>query len=174
MILDEGMDTGDILLQAEIPIGEDETSETLHDRLASLGARLLLETVTQMKAGDIRPVPQDHSKATYAPPLKKEDGRIDWRKDAEEIDHQVRAFRPWPGAYTDWEGQLLKIYGGEVRRGIPRGRAGGITWVGSDFIEVETGKGSFLIKEVQLEGKRRMAVRDFLSGHSIPVGTVFH
>ena len=174
MIMDEGMDTGNILLQAEILIGEKETSETLHDRLALLGAQLLLETVTQMKAGDIRPVPQDHSKATYAPPLRKEDGRIDWRKDAEEIDHQVRAFHPWPGAYTVWESQLLKIYGGEVRKGTPMGKTGVVTWVGSDFIEVETGKGSFLIKEVQLEGKRRMAVRDLLSGHSIPVGTVFH
>lgn len=174
MIMDEGMDTGDILLQAEIPIGENETSETLHDRLALLGAQLLLETVTKMKAGNIRPVPQDHSKATYAPPLRKEDGRIDWRKDAEEIDHQVRAFHPWPGAYTDWDGQLLKIYGGEVRKGMPTGKGGVVTWVGSDFIEVETGKGSFLIKEVQLEGKRRMTIRDLISGHPIPVGTVFH
>ena len=174
MMMDEGMDTGDILIQAEIPIGEKETGETLHDRLALLGAQLLLETVTKMKAGDVRPIPQDHSKATYAPPLKKEDGHIDWRKDAEEIDHQVRAFHPWPGAYTDWESQLLKIYGGEVRKGMPTGKAGVVTWVGSDFIEVETGKDSFLIKEVQLEGKRRMVVRDFLSGHPIPGGTVFH
>jgi len=173
MIMDEGMDTGDILLQAEIPIGERETGETLHERLALLGAQLLLETLTKMKAGNIRPIPQDHSKATYAPPLKKEDGRIDWKKEAEEIDHQVRALHPWPGACTDWDGQQLKIHSGEVRKGISSGRAGAVTWVGSDVIEVETGKDSFLIKEVQLEGKRRMNVRDFLSGHPIPAGTVF-
>ena len=174
MIMDEGMDTGNILLQAEIPIGKEETAETLHNRLASLGAQLLLETVGRMKAGNLRPLPQEHSKATYAPLLKKEDGQIDWRKEAEEIDRRVRAFNPWPGAFTSLKGQLLKIYRGEVRKRAPTGKAGTVIWVGSDFIEVETGKDSFLIKEVQLEGKRRMTVRDFLSGHSIAVGTVFH
>jgi len=173
MMMDEGMDTGDILLQAEIPIGEKETGESLHDRLALLGAQLLAETVRRIKAGDIHPIPQDHSKATYAPPLKKEYGRIDWSKEAIEIDRQVRAFNPWPGALTEWNGQLLKIYRGEVREGRPAGKTGVVAWVGSDFIEVETGKSSFLIQEVQLEGKRRMSVRDFLAGHPISVGTVF-
>jgi methionyl-tRNA formyltransferase len=174
MMMDEGMDTGDILLQTEIPIGEEETGETLHERLALSGAQLLLETVAKMKEGGLIPIPQDHSKATYAPPLKKEDGRIDWRKEAKEIDHQIRAFNPWPGAFTEWDGQLLKIYRGEIRKGTSKRKPGVVAWVGSDFIEVETGKDSVLIKEVQLEGKRRMSVRDFLSGHSIPVGTVFY
>ena len=173
MMMDEGMDTGDILLQIEIPIGEKETSETLHDRLALLGAQLLLETVRGMKAGNLHPIPQDHSKATYAPPLKKEDGRIDWSKEAKEIDRQVRAFNPWPGAFTEWSGQLLKIYRGEVRGKKSIGKAGIVTWVGLDFIEVETGKDFFLIKEVQLEGKRRMNMREFLAGHPIPAGTAF-
>ncbi|MEW6377445.1 MAG: methionyl-tRNA formyltransferase [Thermodesulfobacteriota bacterium] len=173
MMMDEGMDTGDILLQTEIPIGEGETYETLHDRLALLGAQLLRETVERMKTGNIHPIPQDHSKATYAPLLKKEDGRIDWSKEAKEIDRQVRAFNPWPGAFTEWDGRLLKIFLGEIRKKTPRGKVGAVLWVGSDFIEVETGKDSFLIKEVQLEGKRRMSLRDFLSGHPIPVGTVF-
>ena len=173
MMMDEGMDTGDILLQIEIPIGEEETSETLHDRLALLGAQLLLETVRGMKAGNLHPIPQDHSKATYAPPLKKEDGRIDWSKEAKEIDRQVRAFNPWPGAFTEWNGQLLKIYRGEVRGKKSIGKAGIVAWVGLDFIEVETGKDFFLIKEVQLEGKRRMGVREFISGHPITVGTTF-
>jgi len=173
MMMDEGMDTGDILLQTEIPIGEEETGETLHDRLTLLGAQLLLETVKGMKAGNVHPIPQDHSKATYAPPLKKEDGRMDWSKEAKEIDRQVRALNPWPGAFTEWNGQLLKIYRGDVREGMSKGRAGMISWVGSDFIEVTTGKDSFLIKEVQLEGKRRMGVRDFMAGHPIPAGTEF-
>jgi len=173
MMMDEGMDTGDILLQIEIPIGEEETSETLHDRLALLGAQLLLETVRGMKAGNLHPIPQDHSKATYAPPLKKEDGRMDWSKEAKEIDRQVRAFNPWPGAFTEWNGQLLKIYRGEVRGKKSIGKAGTVAWVGLDFIEVETGKDFFLIKEVQLEGKRRMGVREFISGHPITVGTTF-
>ena len=173
MLMDEGMDTGAILLQRETLIGDEETAETLHDRLALLGAPLLLETVEGMKRGEIDPVPQDHSKATYAPPLKKEDGRVDWGKEAKEIDLQVRAFNPWPGAFTTWGDRLLKIYHGGVREGKPGGKAGTVVWVGSDFIEVGTGRDSFLIKEVQLEGKRRMSVREFLSGHPVSVGTVF-
>ncbi len=173
MLLDEGMDTGDILLQTEVPIGDGETCETLHDRLASSGAQLLLETLEKTKTGDIHPIPQDHSKATYAPLLKKEDGHIDWKKEAREIDRQIRAFNPWPGAFTKWGDQLLKIYQGEIRKRAPVGKAGTVIWVGSDFIEVETGKDSYLIKEIQLEGRRRMTLREFLSGHPIPVGTVF-
>ena len=168
------MDTGDILMQTEIPIEEEDTGESLQGKLSSLGGRLLLETVEKMKTGSLTPLPQDHSKATYAPPLKKEDGRIDWKRPAEEIDRQVRAFNPWPGAFTRWENRLLKVYRGEVRKGISRTGGGSVVWVGSDFIEVETGSGSLLIREVQLEGRRRMNARDFLSGHSVPVGTVFH
>jgi methionyl-tRNA formyltransferase len=173
MLMDEGMDTGDVLLQAEVPIHEDETTESLHDRLASLGAQLLLETLEKMKRKEIHPIPQDPSEATYAPMLRKEDGHIDWTRGAEEIDRQVRAFRPWPGAYTEWKGQILKIYKGEARKGRTKERAGTVLWVSSDFVEVETGKDSYLLKEVQLEGKRRMSIRDFLSGHPVPVGTVF-
>ena len=106
--------------------------------------------------------------------LKKEDGQIDWTKGAEEIDRQVRAFHSWPGAYTEWQGRILKIYKGEARRGRATGKAGTVLWVGTDFIEIETGKGSYVLKEVQLEGKRRMNTRDFLSGHPVEVGTVFH
>ncbi len=173
MLMDEGMDTGDILLQRGIPIGEEDTSETLHEKLAPLGAELLLETLERMKSGDLIPTPQDPSKGSYAPPLKKEDGRIDWKREAEEIDRQVRAFNPWPGAFTLWGGRLLKICRGEVRKGISKGKPGFVVWTGADFIEVDTGKGSFLITELQIEGRRRMTVRDFLSGHPIPVGTAF-
>ena len=173
MMMDEGMDTGDILLQKSIPIEEDETSEILHEKLAALGSQLLLETVERMKAGDLRAIPQDHSKVTYAPLLKKMDGRIDWRKEAIEINRQVRAFNPWPGAFTEWKGRFLKIYKGEVRKGASIGKAGAVIWVGSDFIEVGTGKNSFLIREVQLDGKRRMSAQDFISGHPISVGSTF-
>ena len=174
MVMDEGMDTGDIFLQTEVPIGDEETCETLHDRLAPLGAQLLLETLEKMEAGDIRPIPQDHSKATYAPPLKKEDGHIDWKKEAAEIDRQVRAFNPWPGAFTTWGDRLLKIYRGGIRERTPAGKTGAVVWVGSDFIEVEAGKGSYLITEVQLEGRKRMTIREFLSGHPISAGAVLH
>lgn len=174
MVMDEGMDTGDILLQVETPIGNEETCETLHDRLALLGGQLLRETLEKIKAGNICPIPQDHSKATYAPPFKKEDGHIDWKKGAVEIGRQVRAFNPWPGAFSKLGNQWLKIYKGEVRERPLTGKPGEVVWVGSDFIEVETGEGAFRIKEVQLEGRRRMTIRDFLSGHPILMGTVFH
>lgn len=174
MMMDEGMDTGAILLQREIPIGEEENAESLHDKLAPLGAELLVETVEKMKAGTIVPIAQDPSKATYAPPLSKEDGKIDWTREAGEIDRRVRAFYPWPGAFTGWEGHLLKISRGHVREGTVQGRPGRVVWLGSDFIEVATGRGLFLIEEVQLEGKRKMSVRDFLSGHPIAVGTILN
>jgi methionyl-tRNA formyltransferase len=173
MVMDEGMDTGDILLQAEVPIGSDDTCQTLHDRLAFLGSRLLVETLERMKRGNVQPIPQDHSKATYAPPLKKEDGHIDWKRDAEEIDRQVRALNPWPGAFTRWDGRLLRIYTGVVRGRPLTGKTGSVVWVGTDFIEVEAGRNAYIIKEVQLEGRRRMSIREFVSGHPIPVGTVF-
>jgi methionyl-tRNA formyltransferase len=173
MMMDEGMDTGDILLQAEVAIGEEETSETLRDRLSLLGAPLLLETVEHMKKGSIRPLSQEHFKASYAPPLKKEEGLIDWKKDARDIDLQVRAFNPWPVAFTHLEGQLLKIYKGEARKGKSGLKPGTVIWVSSDSIEVETGQGSFVIKEVQLEGRKRMATREFLSGRPVTLSAVF-
>jgi methionyl-tRNA formyltransferase len=173
MMMDEGMDTGDLLLQSKVPIRKEETTETLHDRLASLGAQMLTETLKRMKTGEIQAIPQDHSKASYAPMLKKEDGSIDWTKEAEAIDRQVRAFHPWPGAYTRWQDRPLKIYRGEVGKGKKTGRAGTVLWVGADFIEVETGRDSYRINEVQPEGKRRMTVREFLSGHPVSIGTVF-
>jgi methionyl-tRNA formyltransferase len=173
MMMDEGMDTGDILLQTEFPIDHEVTCEILHNRLAILGAQLLAKTLEKMKAGEIRPIPQDHSKATYAPPLKKENGRIRWEKEAGEIDRQIRAFNPWPGAFTKWDDRFLKVFGGEIRARVLSGKPGEVVWVGSDFIQVETGKDSYLIKEVQPEGRKRMSAREFLSGYSIRVGTVF-
>jgi len=172
MLMDEGMDTGDILLQSDLTLRGDETTETLQGRLAFLGAGLLSETLKKMKKGEIHPTPQDHSAATYAPMLRKEDGEIVWEKGAGEIDRQVRAFHPWPGAYTKWEARILKIYKGEVREGKATGQAGTVLWVGSDVIEIETGRGSYLLREVQLEGKKRMSVRDFLSGHPVSAGEV--
>jgi methionyl-tRNA formyltransferase len=173
MLLDEGMDTGGVLLQREALIGERETAETLHDRLAPLGAGLLVETLERMKAGTIVPTPQNSSEATYAPPLSKENGKIDWALEASEIDRQVRAFYPWPGAFTGWEGRLLKVSKGRVRDEAVGDEPGRIVWVASDFIEVATGRGRFLMEEVQEEGKRKMSVKDFLSGHAIHVGAFF-
>ncbi len=173
MLMDEGMDTGAILLQVEVPIEKGDTGETLQKKLSVLGGELLMKTLTGMKAGAIVPRPQDHSKATYAPPLKKEDGKIDWKHSAEEIERQIRAFNPWPGAFTRYEKGFLKVFRAEVREEPPKGEPGLVTWTGSDFIEVATGDGSLLLREVQPEGKRRMSVRDFLAGHKIKTGTIF-
>ncbi len=172
MLMDEGMDTGDILLQREVPIGGKETAGTLQDRLSMAGADLLLRTIEEMKAGSIHPVRQNHSQATYAPILKKEDGHIDWKREAKAIDCQVRGLDPWPGAFAYWEGKLLRVCEGEAAERVSVESPGAVVWVCADFIEVKTGEGSYLIREVQLEGKRRMTVRDFLSGHPIRVGTI--
>lgn len=173
ILMDEGMDTGDILLQREVPIRNDDTAEILNNRLAEIGSQLLKETIRRMKDGSIKPIPQDHSKASYAPFLKKEDGRIDWQKRAEEIDRKVRAFNPWPGAFTYLNGKILKIYKGYCRKGSNLDKPGKVVWVGSDFIEVQTGDGTYLIMELQLEGKKRINARDFLLGHRISAGFVF-
>lgn len=173
MLMDEGMDTGAILLQAEVSIDKKENRETLERKLALLGGDLLMETIEKMKSGQVSPIPQDPSKATYAPPLKKEDGRIHWERPAQEIDRQIRAMNPWPGAFTRWEKGWLKILRGEARKEAILTTPGVVLWVGSDFIEVATGKGSLLLQEVQPEGGRRMAVRDFLSGHRLTVGAMF-
>lgn len=173
ILMDEGMDTGDILLQQNIQIMEDDTSETLSHRLAEIGSKLLKETIKRMKDRSIKPIPQDHSKASYAPLLKKEDGKIDWQKRAEEIDRQVRAFNPWPGAFTYFNGKILKIYKGDWRKTSNPEKPGRVIWVGSDFIEVQTGDGTFLIKELQLEGKKRINTKEFLLGHPISIGFVF-
>lgn len=173
ILMDEGMDTGSILLQSEVIINDDDTLETLQNRLAQVGAQLLIETIKRIKDGSINPVSQDHSKASYAPLIMKEDGKIDWKRGAQEIDRKVRAFNPWPSAFTHFNGKLLKIFKGSVRNTQSKAEPGRIIWVSSDFIEVQTGDGSYLIKELQLEGKKRMSTRDFISGHPIPVGSVF-
>lgn len=170
--MDEGLDTGPILIQKEIEIKDDDTTETLQDRLAQIGSQIMIETIKRIKEGSLKPKSQDHSQASYAPLIKKEDGRIDWKKSAEEINRMVRAFNPWPGAFTHLNGKLLKIYRGCIRMKPSLEEPGKIIWVGSDFIEVQTGGGSFLIKELQFEGKKRMLTRDFLSGHHIPVGLI--
>jgi methionyl-tRNA formyltransferase len=171
MMLDEGMDTGDILMQVRVPVGEDDTSDVLHDRLAAAGARLLRETVSALKQGTLLRKPQDHTQASYAPMIKKEDGRIDWKRSAVEIERRVRAFTAWPGAFTSFKGRVLKIYKAEVRQDGSGRQPGQVTWVGADFVEVGTGNGRLAIFEVQPEGGRRMAVREFLPGHAIEVGT---
>lgn len=172
ILMDEGMDTGDILLQEEIEIDPEDTAGTLSKKLSTKGAGVLLKTVRNLK--DIRPRKQDHSSATYAPLLKKEDGRIDWGKSAEEIRNQVRGMNPWPGAFTLLEGRLLKVWDVIVEKGqgLPIEKPGRIIQAGGEGILVSTGKGSLFIRELQLEGRPRTTCKAFLQGHRIKEGTV--
>ncbi len=171
MKMDEGMDTGDILLAQEVEIGDEDTAQSLHDRLTQVGASLIIKAMDQLDKGTLRPIPQDHSEASYAPPLKKEDALIDWSQDGREIFNRIRGFNPWPGAFTYLKGLRLKVFSGEIINEEVREAPGKVVQSGSEGVKVTTGKGSLLIKEVQLEGRKRMPIHEFLVGNEIPPGT---
>lgn len=174
MLLDEGMDTGGVLLCERVAIGEDDTAEDLLKTLSEKGAPLLSKTIGLLLEGAIKPVPQDNSLATYAAMLKKEDGRIDWTKNAQEIKDRVRGLYPWPGAFTTWKG-LLKIHIGRVADSTLPAGAGPGTVLGSTDrgILVACGAGVFEITELQPENKRRMSANEFLKGYRISKGERF-
>lgn len=169
MLMDAGLDTGPVLAQRSIPIEPRETAQTLHDRLAALGAALLLETLPGYLTGSLRPRPQpdDETPVTYAPQIKKEDGAIDWTRSAEEIDRLVRAFTPWPGTFTHWDGQRLKIIAGEPAAGnTPPGHV--IPY--QDGIAIGTGAGLFVPSRLQLAGRRAVSAAEFLRGFPAILG----
>ena len=172
MLMDKGMDTGDVLLSAPEPIKPDDTAGSLHDRLAVKGAKILIETLKKFAERTIQPIPQDNSLATYAPMLNKDDGLINWNQSAGSIERFIRGVTPWPGAYT-FSGEIrLKIFQstpievevseapGTVLRGFP------------DELRVATGDGVLSILEIQGASGKRMTIREFLMGHAIPPGTV--
>jgi methionyl-tRNA formyltransferase len=162
MRIEAGLDTGDILLQRETAVEPEETAPELSARLAKMGAELLVETLRGLEHGTVTPRPQDHSQASYAPILKKEDGRIDWRRGAQEIANRARGFDPWPGAYTTFRGQLLHLR--RVRAVGGAGGAPGTIAVEGGRLRAATGEGWLEILEVQPEGKRRMTAQEFISG----------
>lgn len=168
--LDTGLDTGDMLLQERVPVEPGETAQTLHDRLAGLGADLLLQTLRALRAGTLQPTPQDPGTATYAPPLKKSQGRIDWRLPARELDCLVRGLTPWPRAFTSLKGKRLIIHRAQPLEGGASGEPGTILSFEDDRIQVLTGQGMLALMEVQLEGHRRLTGRDFLKGFPLQVG----
>jgi methionyl-tRNA formyltransferase len=172
MRMDEGMDTGPILAQVECPIAPDDTTATLSARLAELGARLLLETLPGWLAGEIEAQPQDGSLATYCRPLQKEDGRLDWTRPAVALDRQVRACEPWPGAYTTWQGQRLKVLRARARPEWQAGGQPGQVMALDGGIGVVTGQGALELLEVQLAGKKPMAAGAFALGQREWVGSV--
>jgi len=164
MQIDAGLDTGDMLLKAETEIGPDENSVELAKRLAVMGAELLVRTLGGLERGSIQPEKQDPAAATYAPILKKEDGRIDWSQTARGIHNRVRGLEPWPGAYTRFRGQTLHIWrsrpydGGEGRPGRFAGLKPPRVWCGA---------GSLELLELQLEGRKRMTAADFANGQRL-------
>jgi methionyl-tRNA formyltransferase len=170
MLMDEGMDTGPMLLQERIPILPDDTAGTLAPRLASLGGQLLVETIRQLKAGGLTPRVQDHSQATLAPLLKKEDGVIDWKADAQSIANRVRGLSPWPGAYT-FHGQerwnIWKAVAVQESTAEPRGALLAVT---KQSLKVATGNGVLELLEIQTANSKRMSVGQFLAGHRISPG----
>jgi methionyl-tRNA formyltransferase len=179
MYMDEGLDTGDILSQRKIGISPNDTGGTLHDRLAEIAPESLLQALDLLTRGNAPRIPQDKALATYAPRLKREDGEIDWNQPAEVIEREIRAFNPWPGAFTKIATQgdaptNLKVFAAAVAD--LRGRPGEILRQDNELI-VAAGKRALSLKEVLWEGKRRMTVEEFLRGarrlkvfHDLPVG----
>ncbi len=180
MLMDEGIDTGDMLLKKKIEIGRKETGGELFDRMSSLGAELLIETLERIKAGTLKPEPQDDEKSTYAGMLTKEQGRLDFSKSAGELERKVRGRNPWPSAYTSYKGKTLKIWeadteeertcGEEQKRAGEIPDTGEIVWVTKDAFAIKTGTGNLIVRELQWEGKKRMKTADFLRGTTLEKG----
>ena len=174
MFMDAGMDTGDLLLARAEPISPDDTAATLHDRLALIGADLLVQTLKDLASQTLTPTRQEHTEATYAPILKKQDGRIDWHKTAKELDPFIRGMTPWPGAFTFYNEDRLKIL-----KAVPifepiSAPAGTILKRFPEELIVATGKGALSIEQIQGPSGKRLAIADFLRGYPLPPGTILH
>ncbi len=164
MRIDPGLDTGPTLERTEIDIGADETAPELSKRLAEAGGGLIVSTLRKLERGEIQPRPQDEALATHARPLKKEDGRVDWNMSAQAIYNRIRGLEPWPGAFTNFRGQLCQLWGRPAERQQTPHAPGTILSSGTDAL-VECGNGTFLrLEAVQLEGRKRIPARDFVNG----------
>jgi len=165
--MDQGMDTGPLLLTREVEIAEAETSEELGQRLAVIGGELVVEAIKGLKQGTLKPVPQDEKGVSYAPLFKKADGLIPWQEAADQIRNRIRGMVPWPVAYTAWQGKMLKVYKGKTGGGS--GTPGEI--ISLDIgIEVACGTGSIVIEELQIEGGKRIGWKEFCRGHRLTRG----
>ncbi|MBQ8965355.1 methionyl-tRNA formyltransferase [Ruminococcus sp.] len=170
MLMGEGLDTGDMLLKSETPIGENETAAELFDRLADIGAELIIETLDKLEKGEVTPVPQNEVEATYAPMLTKELSPIDFSKTAREVHKQICGLSDWPCAVTTINGKRLKVYRSEIVDGKANKPAG--TVVNAKDLTVACGKGLVKFTEIQAEGSKRMATADYLRGKPVAEGTV--
>lgn len=176
MQMDEGLDTGDMLLKTEIPIEEKETGGSLFDKLAAAGAKLCVETLEALQNKTVTPIPQGETTTAYAKMLDKQLGNIDWNQTAIEIERLIRGLTPWPSAYTDWNGKVMKIWDAEVdfekveAMEIEEARPGTIVKVEKDAFYVQTGDGLLKVLELQIPGKKRMDAGAFLRGYQVKVG----
>ena len=170
MQMDEGLDTGDMLAKTEVPLEPDETGGSLFDKLSRAGAELLIRTLPALEQGTLTPEKQPlESPTAYARMIRKEDGRIDWNLEAEAIERRIRGLNPWPSAYTELTGKILKIWRAEVLPKESGQTPGTVTEAGKGGFCVQTGKGVLRLLEVQLEGKKRMDAQAFLRGfHAVP------
>jgi len=170
MLMDPGMDTGPILLTAETSVEESDTQGTLHDRLARMGARLLGQTLEGWEKGTLPPIPQDPSLATYAPKIQKEEGRINWQTPARQLFNLVRAFDPWPGAFTVWAGRILKLFQPRPLEEEAKEAPGTVAQTSATGLRIATSDGYLLIRELQLANRPRMGVSEFLRGYPLKPG----
>ena len=171
ILLDEGVDTGPILAQRDTRIAEDETAEELTDRLFELGANLLVDSLDRWERGYIAPTPQNDDAASTTRRLKRDDGRIDWNLSADSIARRVRAFTPWPGAFTTWRGRTLKILRAKTADGRFHGSPGSVVRLDDSTIAVLTGNGALEIQNLQIEGRRAMSATDFVRGYEDFIGS---
>lgn len=172
MQMDEGLDTGDMLLETEIPMDAKETGGSLHDKLAEAGARLCVETLKALEEKTVTPIPQGETTTAYARMLDKQLGEIDWNKDAKAIERLIRGLSPWPSAYTNWNEKVMKIWSAEVSEGTTDEEPGSIVKVEKDAFFVQTGEGLIKVCELQIPGKKRMDAGAFMRGYQIKEGEV--
>ena len=170
MQMDAGMDTGDILLPAAIPVNEDETAGSLFGRLAELGGITLIQALDLLRQNKLPPIKQDHSLATAAPPLTKEDGSIDWKKPATELHCLIRGLDPWPAAYSFIDGQRFRFFSPEIVHKECQQPVGTLILADPQGLLIATAHNCLLIKEIQPEGKKRMTVEAYLCGHPLASG----
>jgi methionyl-tRNA formyltransferase len=173
MQMDEGMDTGPMLFQEEVPVLKDETAGHLHDRLAVMAGDLMARSLERMSGEIAKATPQDHSKATYAPKIAKELSLVDWREEAAKVSARIRGMDPKPGAYTLWDGKEIKLFASTViARNLEEGSPGQVIGMKEECLVVGTGRGSVGVRELQYPGKNRLPAKQFLRGFAIPEGTV--
>ena len=173
MRMDEGLDTGDMIQKTEIVLDEKETGGSLHDKLADAGAKLCVETLKALEDGTAVFEKQGESPTAYARMLDKKLGAIDWTRPAVEIERLIRGLNPWPSAYTNWDGKVMKIWEADVEDSDNALQPGTVCAVGKDFFTVQTGDGSLSVKELQIPGKKRMDAGAFLRGYQITEGLIF-